>query len=258
MKGKIKTILVDNSEEVVNSLEEYFNNTSSIEVVKSFKNGKDALEYILSSSQCFDLIIMDILLPEIDGTTILEKMKEDGIKKNVIILSGYKDEKVIRKCMDYNVTHYMLKPVNILALENRIFESYEEGMGENLITSRRRIDLEVSKILHHLGIPTHIRGYKYIRDSILLIYNNSEYGSVTKEIYPKIARKYETTSSRVERAIRHAIEVSCTRGDVNLIEEIFGFSVSFEKSRPTNAEFITTLADRFRIDKSFGKNLVKA
>lgn len=253
MKGSIRTVLIDDNAIVVNNLKDYFANTGKIEVVNSFDNGEDALEYLSACPQLYDLIVMDILLPKLDGTTLLEKLKLRGVNKNVIVLSSYKDDKVIRKCMDFNVTHYMLKPVNISSLENRIYESFEETTGYDLVSPRRQIDLEVSQLLHNLGIPTHIRGYKYIRDSVLIIYNNDHVESVTKELYPQIANKYETTSTRVERAIRHAIEVSCTRGDLALIEELFGFSISSDKARPTNAEFITTLADRFKVDKSFGK-----
>lgn len=253
MKGKIRTVIIDDNAVVVENLKSYFDSTQRIDVVRSFDNGEDALAYLTECPDTYDLILMDVLLPRLDGTTLLENLKAKGINKKIIILSSYKDEKIIRKCADYNVSHYMLKPVNISALERRIYEAIDETNNYSVTSSRKGIDLEVSQLLHNLGIPTHIRGYKYIRDSVLIIYNNDHVESITKELYPQIARKYDTTSSRVERAIRHAIEVSCTRGDLALIEELFGFSISSDKARPTNAEFIITLADRFKVDKSFGK-----
>lgn len=254
MYNKIRTIIIDDNSIVLNNLTEHFSKTERIEVVNSFADGQAALEYIISNTDKFDLILMDILLPKLDGTALLEEITSRGIRKNVIILSSYKDDKVIKDCMNYNVTHYMLKPVNITSLEQRVYEAFANN-DTPLINPKRQIDVEVSELLHNLGIPSHIRGYKYLRDSIVLIYNDDKISYVTKDLYPKIAEKYETTSSRVERAIRHAIEIGCMRGNLALMDDLFGFSISCEKDKPTNSEFISTIADRFKLDKNFAKKL---
>lgn len=254
MSNKIRTIIIDDNTIVVNNLTNHFNKNDKIEVVNSFADGESALEYIISNTDKFDLILMDILLPKLDGTALLEEITSRGIKKNVIILSSYKDDKVIKDCMNYNVTHYMLKPVNISSLENRVQEAFESN-DNSIVTARKQIDVEVSELLHNLGIPSHIRGYKYLRDSIVLIYNDDKISYVTKDLYPRIAEKYDTTSSRVERAIRHAIEIGCNRGNLSLMDDLFGFSISCEKDKPTNSEFISTIADRFKLDKNFVKKL---
>ena len=254
MSSMIRTIIIDDNTIVVNNLTNHFQKDNKIDVVNSFADGQSALEYIISNSDKFDLILMDVLLPRLDGTSLLEEITARGIKKKVIILSSYKDDKVIKDCMNFNVTHYMLKPVNISSLERRVEEAFELDNGP-VVTKRKQIDVEVSELLHNLGIPSHIRGYKYIRDSIILIYNDDKISYITKELYPKIAERYDTTSSRVERAIRHAIEIGCMRGNLSLMDDLFGFSISCEKDKPTNSEFISTIADRFKLDKNFTKKL---
>ena len=149
----------------------------------------------------------------------------------------------MRGLLKYNVIGYFVKPFNVEALEKKILSLNDKRFAFD----NYNVDLRVSEILHNLGIPSHIRGYKYIRDGITMMYNNETISLITKEIYPQIAYKYETTPSRVERAIRHAIEVSWVRGDIGLMEELFGFSISCDKSKPTNSEFLSTIADRLRL-----------
>lgn len=252
MENAIRVLVVDNNINVTSKIQEQFSSHASIEVVKTIENGSVALNYILSSNKEFDIIVMDLILPEIDGLTILEKMKEQNIKKKIIVLTSYKKEYTINMTNIYGVSYYMLKPFSILALETRILE-----LGNNinirnaqLNEQERQIHVAISKLLHQLGIPSHIKGYSYIRESVFLFYKNCDiYGGITKEIYPEVAHRFSTTASRVERAIRHAIEVSWTRGDYDLMEEIFGNSVAFDRAKPTNSEFIATIADRLRYDK---------
>ena len=150
----------------------------------------------------------------------------------------------------YNFSYYMLKPFSMLALETRVIELGNKALVKKELNDKdRQVHVAISKLLHKLGIPSHIKGYSYIRESVYLFYKNSEaYGGITKEIYPEVAIRYSTTASRVERAIRHAIEVSWSRGDYDLMEEIFGNSVAFDRAKPTNSEFIATIADRLRFD----------
>lgn len=242
----VRTIIVDDNQMVVKDLMSHFDNNSSIKVVNTFKDGEAALGYLLANQSQVDLIIMDVLVPKLDGLSLLEELRNHNINKKVIVLSSYKDENIIKECSNYNVSYYMIKPFSIISLEKRIADIFSRSIKLN---AKENIDREISQLLHNLGIPSHIRGYKYIRDGIMIIYNNENISLITKEVYPQIAYKYETTPSRVERAIRHAIEVSWIRGDLALMEDLFGFSVSCDKAKPTNSEFLSTIADRIKMDR---------
>ena len=251
MKNTVRVLVVDNNKNVTTKIENQFSSHASIEVVKTIENGKDALNYILEKNKEFDIIVMDIILPSVDGLTILEKMQEQNIKKKVIVLTSYKKEYTINMANLYGVNYYMLKPFSILALETRILELGNNTYHKEVLSEQEDIvHVAISKLLHQLGIPSHIKGYTYIRESVFLFYKHHDiYGGITKEIYPEVALRFSTTASRVERAIRHAIEVSWNRGDYDLMEEIFGNSVAFDRAKPTNSEFIATIADRLRYDK---------
>lgn len=247
MNKHIRAVVIDDNDAVTSSVNKYFSSNALIEVVRSFNKGKNALEFLIDNPNSYDLIVLDIILPEIDGIKILEELNVRGIKKKVIVLSSFKDDYTIRKIQTLGANYFMLKPVEMHVLENRILDILNQK-DEIVLAKSGEVELQVSTLLHDLGIPSHIRGYKYIREGILILYSTDEVVTfVTKEIYPQIANKYETTTSRVERAIRHAIEISWARGDIRLMEEIFGNSVDFDRSRPTNAEFISTIADRFKI-----------
>lgn len=252
MENVTRVLVVDDNENVTKKIEKQFSSHAVIQVVKVINNGKEALDYILNHKDEFDIICMDIILPELDGLSILEKMKKANIRKKIIVLTSYKKEYTINMTNNYGVSYYMLKPFSMLALETRIIEvaKKENFKVTELNDTERQLHIAISKILHQLGIPSHIKGYSYIRESVFLFYKNSDsYGGITKEIYPEVALRFSTTASRVERAIRHAIEVSWTRGDYDLMEEIFGNSVAFDKTKPTNSEFIASIADRLRYDK---------
>ena len=252
MENVTRVLVVDDNKSITAKIEKQFSSHAVIKVVNVLNNGAEALDYIINHKNEYDIICMDIILPDIDGLTILEKMKQEGIKKKVIVLTSYKKEYTINMTNQYGVSYYMLKPFSMLALETRIIEiaKKENLKAVELNDKERELHVAISKILHQLGIPSHIKGYNYIRESVFLFYKNSDsYGGITKEIYPEVALRFSTTASRVERAIRHAIEVSWNRGDYDLMEEIFGNSVAFDKAKPTNSEFIASIADRLRYDK---------
>lgn len=247
VEKSIRLVVVDSNEEVTSSIKKYFSENAVIDVVSCFNNGIDALNYLINHESDYDTVVMDIMLPEMDGITLLENIKNRKLNKKIIVLSTYKEDYTIKKLISLGVNYYMLKPFSLDSLEGRILDlskSYDietNASGDALV--------KVSEILHNLGIPSHIRGYQYIRDGILMIYNNDKYVNfITKEIYPELALKYDTTPSRVERAIRHAIEISWERGDMELMEDLFGHSVAFERSKPTNAEYLNTIADRMRLN----------
>lgn len=249
MEKTINIIVIDDNEVVTGSVKKYFCSNAMIKVIGSFNNGKSALDYLIKYADDYDLIILDVLLPQIDGIKILEELKSRNIEKKVIVLSSYKDDYTIKRIQSLGADYFMLKPFDLPSLEDRIKDVFEKEQMERMVR-RDDVEIEVSMLLHNLGIPSHVRGYQYIREGVLLIYENNKVVTlVTKEIYPRIAHKYNTTTSRVERAIRHAIEISWVRGDIKLMERIFGNSIDFERSKPTNAEFLTTLADRMQLNK---------
>ncbi len=257
MKNNAKILVIDNNKSIISKIEKQFSNHAVIKVVKTLDNGKDALDYILNNQNDFDIIVMDLILPEIDGLTILQQMKDHNIDKKIIIITSYKKEYTVNMTNNYGVSYYMLKPFSLLALETRILEISNQNVVKTrvLTDNDKQVHIAISKLLHELGIPSHIKGYTYIRECIFLFYKESDsYSGITKQIYPEVAIRYSTTATRVERAIRHAIEVSWTRGDYALMEEIFGNSVAFDKAKPTNAEFIATLADRLRYDRNLTHN----
>ncbi len=256
MENITRVLVLDNNTNVTTKIEKQFSSHAVIKVVKIIDNGKEALNYIKNKANTFDIIVMDLILPEIDGLTILQSMKENNIKKKVIVITSYKKEYTVNMTNNYGVSYYMLKPFSLLALETRILEISNNSLikSSELDDGEKVVHVAISKLLHQLGIPSHIKGYVYIRESVFLFYKNSDiYGGITKEIYPEVAIRFSTTASRVERAIRHAIEVSWTRGDYDLMEEIFGNSVAFDRAKPTNSEFIATIADHLRFDKKLLK-----
>lgn len=249
MEKKVNVLIIDDNKPVVDSITKYFSSHSSINIVSACSNGEEGLSFILQHQDKFDLIVMDVLLPFIDGLEILDQMRDYGISKKVIIMSSYKKEYILKKISTFNISYYMLKPFSMESLERRIIELTNESQMLQDYGSEDVI-LAASNLLHSLGMPSHIKGYQYIRESILMMYENPDMvGGITKEIYPEIADKYDTTISRVERAIRHAIEVSWNRGDYELMESIFGNSVDYDRAKPTNSEFIATIADKLRVDK---------
>lgn len=253
MKTNVKILMLDDNENLIRQVKDYFKGHAKITIVADATNGKTGIDLIKQKKEEFDLILMDLLISEKDGIEVLETMKNLGIKKHVIIISSYRKEYSVKMASKYDIDYYMLKPFNLESLEKRILEV----VGEEPISvspeseESSQIQMAISKLLHSLGVPSHIKGYQYIRESIYMMYSSKEMiGGITKEIYPEIALRFDTTASRVERAIRHAIEVSWARGDYELMEEIFGHSVDYDRAKPTNSEFIATLADRLKLDKT--------
>lgn len=251
MKTNIRVLMIDDNEKIIREVEQHFKGHAVIRLVKVATDGLKGLELIKKHQSEYDLILMDLLLSEKDGIEILEEMKQEGIKKNVIIVSSYKKEYSIKMASKYDIDYYMLKPFSLDSLEKRIYEVVNGEPIKTEVKEDNKVQMAISKLLHSLGVPSHIKGYQYIRESIYMMYSSKEMlGGITKEIYPEIASRFDTTASRVERAIRHAIEVSWSRGDYELMEEIFGHSVDYDRAKPTNSEFIATLADRLKIDRN--------
>jgi len=245
---KIKVLMIDDNVALIEAVKEYFKSSKTIEIIEEAYDGLDGYEKITKST-C-DVVILDLIMPKKDGLYVLEQMKKNNITKKVIVATSYNTQEVIREVSDYGVNYYILKPFDFTDLEKRILDlSNKKKSSKNIDLHHNNIQISITKILHELGIPSHIKGYQYIRDGVCMIFDNPEMiGGITKELYPELASKFDTTVSRVERAIRHAIEVSWNRGNWDLMEEIFGNSVDIDRAKPTNSEFIVTVADKLRLD----------
>ena len=248
---KIKLLVVDDNEAMVELIKEYFRQSSKVEVSLEARDGGEALEKILNQEDKYDVIILDLVMPKKDGLYVLDELKKAKKQKKIIVLTSYSEPDTIRRVSEYGVKYFMLKPFDFKELEKKVITLMEIKSFEPQVIDlhSHNIQVSITRILHELGIPSHIKGYQYIREAISLVYTKPELiGGITKELYPEIGKRYKTSVSRVERAIRHAIEVSWNRGDWNLMEEIFGHSVDIDKAKPTNSEFIVTIADKLRLE----------
>lgn len=247
----IRVLMVDDNENLINMIKEYFVNHLRIDVVLEAYDGVEAIDIMEKNLELFDVLILDLIMPNKDGIYVLEEMKKRNINKPIIVSTSYNTEDIIRRVSEYNVNYFILKPFDLADLEKRIIECVNKKPTKGTIINlyHNNLQISVTKLLHELGVPSHIKGYQYIREGVIMLYERPDIvGGITKELYPEIAAKYDTTVSRVERAIRHAIEVSWNRGDWKLMEEIFGHSVDIDKAKPTNSEFIVTIADKLRLE----------
>ena len=250
---KTNVLMIDDNIELVNMVKEYFKDHDEVAVTLTAYDGSEGLKLIETKEDLYDVIILDLIMPKKDGMSVLRDMKAKNLIKKVIVLTSFNTQEIIREASELGISYFILKPFELEDLEKRITE-VAEGMkfgGKELDVYHNNLQVAITKTLHELGVPSHIKGYQYIRESITLVYENPEMiGGITKELYPEVAKKFGTTVSRVERAIRHAIEVSWNRGNWQLMEEIFGHSVDIDKAKPTNSEFIVTVADKLRLEFS--------
>ena len=245
MKNKIRALLIDGEDKTVNEVKKYFSSSTVVEVEYFASDGMEGINLLKKYHDEIDVVIMDTLLSKKDGLSVLEELSNMEHKFKTILTCSARNNIVFSRMDDYDIDYILLKPYNPKDLENVINSIF----NKNIINENSNLENRITKMLHSLGIPSHIKGYQYIRESILLIYRNPYIvGGITKELYPTVADKYRTTSSRVERAIRHAIEVSWNRGDYDYMEELFGHSVDYDRAKPTNSEFIATVADKLRLD----------
>ena len=246
---KIKVLMIDDNVNLVEMVNDYFEDNPRIDIVGSAYNGDEGLKIIKEGKLEYDLIVLDLIMPKKDGIAVLRDLKENNINRNIIVATSYNAPDTIRKVSEYGVTYYILKPFDLPDLEDKILDTFTTSSKKSINILSNNLQISISKMLHELGMPSHIKGYQYIREAISMVYDNPDIvGGITKELYPELATKFDTTVSRVERAIRHAIEVSWNRGDWDLMEEIFGHSFDIDKAKPTNSEFIVTVADKLRLE----------
>ena len=241
--------MIDDNYQLVDMVKEYFGSHAVIEIKDVALNGQEGLDLIKKNN--YDLVILDLIMPKIDGIKVLEELEKANLNPKIIVLTSYNSPEIIRKVSGLGIKYFMLKPFELSDLEAKILE-YASDTSYNKKTINllySNLQMSITKLLHELGVPSHIKGYMYIKEGINLVFTNPLIASaITKELYPTIAKKYNTTNSRVERAIRHAIEVSWNRGNWELMEEVFGYSVDIDKAKATNSEFIVTLADKLRLE----------
>lgn len=254
---KYTVYILEENKDLLNNIKDSLIATNNFTVIGTSDNATSCLNY-LSNNNC-DLLIIDLMLTNIDGIGVLNKLKEVNSRayNKVVCITSFTNPLICETLEKLNVSYCFKQPFDInyfaTTLNSVMKVTLEDikGMSQNESEKYQKIKLEneITDILHEVGIPAHIKGYMYLRTAILSTYYNIELlGQVTKVLYPDIARQYSTTASRVERAIRHAIEVAWNRGNTDAIDDIFGYTVSATKSKPTNSEFIAMIADKLRLE----------
>ena len=211
------------------------------------KDGKVLFDAIKNEKP--DVVIIDAAMPNFDAIELIRMVNESNCKKPAFIVSSLYDNAFIEcEVMKSGAAYYMLKPFDTQMLAKRITAIMDKSKNNYNFKSREELELVITDIIHQIGVPAHIKGYHYLRTAILLCIENGDMiNSVTKLLYPTVAKHYSTTSSRVERAIRHAIEIAWDRGDVDTLNSFFGYTVQTGKGKPTNSEFIALIADKLRL-----------
>ena len=274
MREKISVLIADDNQEFSTTLATYLKNQDDMVVVGRAKDGNEALDMI--SSLMPDVILLEVIMPHLDGIGVLEQINMIKMNKKpiCIMLSAVGQDKITRRAIELGAEYYVVKPFDIDLLITRIRElkNYKPAQVNNFISRESTfntttskspyIDLKnmssnkdesiealVTNIIHEVGVPAHIKGYQYLREAIIMVINDIDViNQITKCLYPQIAEKFHTTPSRVERAIRHAIEVAWGRGQQDVVENIFGYTVSAAKGKPTNSEFIAMISDKLRLE----------
>ncbi len=262
---KTRILITDDNQEFCDILSKFLSKDDDFQVVGVARNGLEALDKIVEEEP--DVLILDIIMPHLDGLGVLEKLNKLDLEKRpkVIILSAVGQDKITQKAIELGAEYYVVKPFDFNTFIKRLkqivgakdeieitkkndYIKIPTASSANINTTRN-LEARITNVIHEIGVPAHIKGYIYLREAIAMVIEDMELlGAVTKELYPNIASKFNTTPSRVERAIRHAIEVAWTRGKVDTIDKIFGYTVNTNKGKPTNSEFIAMVADKLRLE----------
>ena len=264
MPNKISVVIADDNTEFAQIVKNFLNSKGDVEVKALASDGHEAYELIKEIKP--DVALLDIIMPKLDGLGVLEKLNalEEKLNTTVIVLSAIGQDTITQKSIMLGAEYYMVKPFDLELLYQRVKE-VKKGLVEveNKGASRKAVafytpleplskdslEASITEIIHEVGVPAHIKGYQYIREAIMLAVDDMEViNSVTKQLYPTLAKKFKTTPSRVERAIRHAIEVAWSRGEMDVNNQMFGNTISATKGKPTNSEFIAMIADKLRLE----------
>lgn len=262
---KLNVAIADDNERMLRLLGDIIRSDEELEVVGTAKDGEEAYKMIKEKEP--DVVLLDIVMPKLDGLGVMDKINHDStIKKHpsFIMVSAIGNEKVTEDAFALGADYYIMKPFDNEMVLNRV--KHVKRLGEPVKGNEvrkatayekyereekppRNLEADVTNIIHEIGVPAHIKGYQYLREAIMMSVDDIEMlNSITKILYPTIAKKYQTTPSRVERAIRHAIEVAWSRGKMDTIDDLFGYTINNGKGKPTNSEFIALIADKIRLD----------
>lgn len=260
--SKINVAIADDNEKMVNLLAGILTEENGIEIVGVASDGMRALEIIEEKQP--DVVLLDLIMPKLDGLGVMERVKNSGTegkKPAFIVVTAIGQEKITENAFAAGADYYLMKPFDADVLLSRVRSVKKTESIQSNETARvslrtdkenskeRNLEADVTNIIHEIGVPAHIKGYQYLRDAIMMSVDDGEMlNSITKLLYPSIAKRHKTTPSRVERAIRHAIEVAWSRGKMDTIDELFGYTVSNGKGKPTNSEFVALIADKIRLE----------
>ena len=255
---QLSVAIADDNQKILNVLDEIVSADKELDLVGKAKNGEEMCQIIKDRQP--DVVLLDLIMPKMDGLTVMEKVGQDRtIRKRpyFIVITAVGQEKITEDAFNKGANYYIMKPFNNQMLLERIKSvrnmargsDRKCGDGHAETVSGENLETRVTNMLHEIGIPAHIKGYHYLRDAIIMAVNDMDVlNAITKILYPTVAKKYQTTSSRVERAIRHAIEVAWSRGKLDTLDELFGYTVSTGKGKPTNSEFIALIADTIQLE----------
>lgn len=261
--SRIKVVVADDNELMLDMISTILKNDDDIEVVAEVTDGIHLLSIIKDKKP--DVVLLDLVMPLMDGLGVMEQVKKnaDSIEKMpaFIVLTAAKQESITENAFALGASYYILKPFDSEILLTRIKQTAEDMKNKqaekNIVYENKNmnknnmanLEADVTNVIHEIGVPAHIKGYQYLRDAIMMSVNDTDVlNSITKVLYPTIAKQHNTTPSRVERAIRHAIEVAWSRGKMDTIDELFGYTVSYGKGKPTNSEFVALIADKIRLE----------
>lgn len=274
MQDKISVLLIDDNKALCESITKSIMAERDIEILGSANDGISGLELIKNLKP--DIVVCDIVMPKLDGLALLEKIRNEKLEKipSFIMLSAVSHDSITSKALNLGAKYYIVKPyekVDILIKRIREISagnlkkaeffntnnsSAKSSLKKTSYINEEDLETVVTELIHEIGVPAHIKGYNYLRDAITLCTNDKEFiNSITKLLYPTVAKNYQTTSSRVERAIRHAIEVAWSRGREEILNDIFGYTIDTEKGKPTNGEFIAMISDSIRLKMKHASNL---
>ena len=256
--GVISVAIADDNERMVEILDSIVKSDNEIQIVGKANNGEDVYHIIKEKEP--DVVLLDLIMPKLDGLSVMEKINHDQtIKKHpkFIVISAIGQEGITEDAFNLGAYYYIMKPFDnemVLSRVKSMKHYFENGVSKSQINgcSERGIyenlETDVTDIIHEVGVPAHIKGYQYLRDAIIMAVTDEDIiNSITKKLYPSVAEKYSTTSSRVERAIRHAIEVAWDRGDVEVLNSYFGYTIHQTRGKPTNSEFVAMISDKLRL-----------
>ncbi len=257
--NKINVAIADDNQRTVEMMTELLEQESDIEVIASADDGEEALRIIKEKQP--DVVLLDIIMPKLDGIGVLERLQTEDLSKRpiIIMVSAMGQENVCEEAMELGASYFILKPFDLRTIIKQIKQAkIKQQIPERSFVSvpekihgltENQLEIIITNMIHEIGVPAHIKGYQYLRDSIMMAVCDMDIlNSITKQLYPSIAQKFDTTPSRVERAIRHAIEVAWGRGKMDTIDALFGYTIHAGKGKPTNSEFIALIADKIRLE----------